>query len=167
MQSNANSCTLSCSVAHVAKVHMLSQNKPPSMGVFRAQCNVQTYYRNRSQPPLFGAMLELLLELPAEVHDSNGLNDSFWSGCATALQQELQWWASPFHTIIVKAGGQRHRLARYCAAWDQPRPESYKCAHLCVCNFCNTSVRHKEQLCSIACEHALRLPRTSTSTKYP
>ena len=44
-----------------------------------------------------------------------------------ALRREHAFWtAAPKQVQIRGADGRLHRLARYCATWDQPRPESHR-----------------------------------------
>ena len=46
-----------------------------------------------------------------------------------ALQQEHAYWNSGAKCVVLtSADGETHTLSRYWAAWDQPRPESYRCA---------------------------------------
>jgi neutral trehalase len=46
-----------------------------------------------------------------------------------ALQQEHAYWSSGAKQVVLtSASGVTHSLSRYWAAWDQPRPESYRCA---------------------------------------
>lgn len=44
-----------------------------------------------------------------------------------ALQREhAHWTTGPKLVVLRGPDGRLHRLSRYWAAWDQPRPESYR-----------------------------------------
>lgn len=48
-----------------------------------------------------------------------------------ALQREHSYWTSGPKLVVLRGpDGRQHRLSRYWADWDQPRPESYRC--VCV-----------------------------------
>jgi Trehalase len=104
--------------AQVHHVHSYTMHSHPGL-----DC-VQAYYLNRSQPPLLGAMLELLLDAQPAVD----LSASFLASAARALQSELLFWTSAQRRVCVQdgSGGRQRHLCRYVAAWSQPRPESFR-----------------------------------------
>jgi neutral trehalase len=81
---------------------------------------MQTYYANRSQPPLLGMMLDLVTDWK--------LDRSFCFDALVALEAEHAYWATEPKGIKVCHDGRVYNLSRYHAAWQCPRPESYKCA---------------------------------------
>ena len=87
---------------------------------------VQTYYLNRSQPPVLAAMVEVYISsVPREQWPTNFVEDAL-----AALQSEHSYWTCAERLVVLTstgARGQQHSLARYNADWTQPRPESYKC----------------------------------------
>jgi len=44
-----------------------------------------------------------------------------------ALLKEHEYWTRPPKLVLIAEGNRVHRLSRYHAAWEQPRPESYRC----------------------------------------
>jgi hypothetical protein len=86
---------------------------------------LQTYYVNRSQPPLFAAMVEQL------VNHSTGENwdADFVLKCVQCLEVEHKYWTSaPKHVSVRDTQGSVHSMVRYFADWTHPRLESYRCA---------------------------------------
>ncbi|KAM7278582.1 hypothetical protein ACFE04_005716 [Oxalis oulophora] len=77
----------------------------------------RAYYTNRSQPPLLSSMVHAIYECTGDVEL-----------VITALPQllkEYNFWNSDIHSVTIKdAEGCEHRLSRYYARWNQPRPES-------------------------------------------
>lgn len=79
------------------------------------------YYTNRSQPPLLSEMVRLLVDHlpPAE---SLELIES----ALPVLLKEHTFWTSEPHVLAIRdRGGKVHRLSRYFAHWNRPRPESH------------------------------------------
>jgi neutral trehalase len=81
---------------------------------------MQTYYANRSQPPLLGAMLDLITDWKED--------RSFCTDGLVALKAEHAYWTTAPKGIQVSHDGNVYNLSRYHAAWQCPRPESYTCA---------------------------------------
>jgi alpha,alpha-trehalase len=79
----------------------------------------RTYYLNRSQPPL-------LARAVAALHAAAPLAPAELARALAALRRERAFWAVPPRGVTVRgAGGALHRLSRYRADWDAPRPESF------------------------------------------
>lgn len=76
----------------------------------------RTYYENRSQPPFLSRMVRAIF---AETGDL-----SLATRALPLLLQEYEFWTSEPHEVVIRDGqGRVHRLSRYGAHWDQPRPE--------------------------------------------
>ncbi|MEW5301860.1 MAG: hypothetical protein WDW36_004690 [Sanguina aurantia] len=82
----------------------------------------RSYYTNRSQPPLLGCMVRAVWEAKG--------GDPSDPLLAAALPQLLachRHWTTGHKVVgVTGSDGQRHGLSRYYAAWDRPRPESYR-----------------------------------------
>jgi alpha,alpha-trehalase len=77
----------------------------------------RTYYLSRSQPPVLGAMVQLVAE-----HDG----PTTYARYLPALEMELGYWNDTVHPTrhrVELAGG--HVLQRYYDQDESPRPESY------------------------------------------
>ncbi|PSC74959.1 putative trehalase [Micractinium conductrix] len=80
---------------------------------------LRSYYLNRSQPPL-------LSQTVAAVHAS-APDLALLARALAALQREHAYWtSSPKAVELQGPDGRTHRLSRYWAATDQPRPEAYR-----------------------------------------
>lgn len=77
----------------------------------------RSYYTNRSQPPLLSSMI-------LEIYQSTG-DLLFVKRSLPYLIKEHDFWSSEIHELKIKdARGQTHKLNRYYAMWNKPRPES-------------------------------------------
>ncbi|CAA7391901.1 unnamed protein product [Spirodela intermedia] len=77
----------------------------------------RAYYTNRSQPPLLSSMI---LEIFEKTGDLQFVKRSFPS-----LLKEHDFWSSEIHELEIKdARGCSHKVNRYYAMWNKPRPES-------------------------------------------
>lgn len=74
------------------------------------------YYEQRSQPPLFSAMMSLYLRYTNDVE--------FLKRNIDALEKELNFWLDS-RTISFNKNGNSYTLLRYHAPSAGPRPESY------------------------------------------
>ena len=83
----------------------------------------RSYYTNRSQPPVLGALL-------AALDDAAALDADLCTEAVPLLVQEWTFWTSGSHDVAIAVpGGQDaavHRLSRYFAHWSSPRPESWR-----------------------------------------
>jgi neutral trehalase len=88
---------------------------------------MQTYYLNRSQPPVLAAMIELyMISVPSRDCPGNLIGNAI-----KALKVEHKFWTLEGRTVKILSEGSaglRHSLTRYCPNMKAPRPESYKCA---------------------------------------
>eukprot|EP00270_Netrium_digitus_P008533 TRINITY_DN2558_c0_g1_i5.p1 TRINITY_DN2558_c0_g1~~TRINITY_DN2558_c0_g1_i5.p1 ORF type:complete len:597 (-),score=60.28 TRINITY_DN2558_c0_g1_i5:501-2291(-) len=75
------------------------------------------YYTNRSQPPLLSEMVRVVYEATED--------KDLLARAIEILQREYKYWTQDPHSVLVAgATGKIHRLSRYYALWDKPRPES-------------------------------------------
>jgi alpha,alpha-trehalase len=83
----------------------------------------RSYYTNRSQPPVLGAIL-------AALDDAFALDAHLCAEAVPLLVQEWRFWTSGSHDVAVAVTGDQpaavHRLSRYFASWCGPRPESWR-----------------------------------------
>ncbi|PRW32561.1 putative trehalase [Chlorella sorokiniana] len=80
--------------------------------------SIRTYYLNRSQPPLYSAMVAIVYEATQDL--------SILRNHLPAILLEHAYWTSPPKQVVaVGPTGQRYNVSRYYARWQQPRPESY------------------------------------------
>jgi len=83
----------------------------------------RSYYLNRSQPPLLSRMV-------MELHSAGCGGVEVLELALPLLCREWQFWTSGAHAVRVRGcSGAVHALSRYCAAWDAPRPESFREDH--------------------------------------
>lgn len=76
------------------------------------------YYENRSQPPLLSMMIRAVYE---KTHDKALLKRAL-----PILLREHAFWTSEPHEVRVRdKNGDEHRLSRFWAHWNSPRPESF------------------------------------------
>lgn len=121
-----------------------------SANLLRFRRCMQTYYTNRSQPPLLGAMVELLHNNAHCV-----LSPEFNSRAVLALTREHEHWSSDAKTVRLRSSdGCVHVLQRYRADWTRPRPESYRC----VRDSRGTAVCARRSVCCLACTRHAALP---------
>lgn len=81
---------------------------------------LQVYYLNRSQPPLFAAMVDIY---STRCETTPG----FKARSLMCIAREYEYWTSSAKgCIIIDAEGKTHLLSRYYANWTRPRPESFK-----------------------------------------
>jgi alpha,alpha-trehalase len=109
----------------------------------------RTYYTNRSQPPLLGAMA-LAVWRAAGCSDAIAraalprllITHRYWTSGTKAVLVRQGQWPSPHGTHHLEDGGAGcccggsgasssssgpiHQLSRYYADWRGPRPESYR-----------------------------------------
>lgn len=86
---------------------------------------LQAYYGNRSQPPLLAAMVDIVRLHPA----AQPLPPDLLPRCIQCLTKEHAYWTKPPKQILIHDSKKRaFALSRYCAAWHEPRPESFRCA---------------------------------------
>ncbi|GAX83830.1 hypothetical protein CEUSTIGMA_g11254.t1 [Chlamydomonas eustigma] len=82
----------------------------------------RTYYVNRSQPPLLSSMVAACYQARAS---KQLLEDAL-----PRLIKEWEYWCEGTcggkAVIVTDDSGKQHRLSRYCADWEEPRPESYR-----------------------------------------
>ncbi|XP_044477018.1 probable trehalase isoform X1 [Mangifera indica] len=77
----------------------------------------RVYYTNRSQPPLLSAMVH---ELYKQTGDLELVRKAL-----PALLKEYQFWNTGIHGVTIQDSRARsHKLSRYYAMWNKPRPES-------------------------------------------
>ncbi|XP_047330419.1 probable trehalase [Impatiens glandulifera] len=77
----------------------------------------RAYYTNRSQPPFLSSMI---YDIYKRTNDKN-----FLKKVLPALIKEHEFWNSGVHAVSIKDGkGRIHKLSRYYAKWNEPRPES-------------------------------------------
>lgn len=78
----------------------------------------RVYYENRSQPPLLSMMVRAVY---AKTRDLSLLKRAL-----PILLKEHAFWTSEPHEVRVRdKRGEEHRLSRFWANWDTPRPESF------------------------------------------
>lgn len=76
------------------------------------------YYENRSQPPLLSMMIRAVY---AKTRDLTLLKRAM-----PILLKEYAFWTSEPHEVRVRDKyGDEHRLSRFWANWNTPRPESF------------------------------------------
>lgn len=75
-----------------------------------------------SQPPLLSHMVAAIYDVS---YDRAFLHDAF-----TALEMEYKYWTGPPKQLSIRASGGPeaaiHRLSRYFADTEEPRPEGYR-----------------------------------------
>ncbi|EPS74727.1 hypothetical protein M569_00029, partial [Genlisea aurea] len=76
----------------------------------------RAYYTNRSQPPLLSSMVVDIFRRTADTE--------LVAKSLPALIQEHRFWTRGFHQVLVDVRGSVHKLSRYYAMWNDPRPES-------------------------------------------
>ncbi|KAJ0106579.1 hypothetical protein Patl1_17459 [Pistacia atlantica] len=77
----------------------------------------RAYYTNRSQPPLLSAMIH-------EIYKRTG-DLKLVRKALPALLKEYQFWNTGIHSVTVQdSQASSHKLSRYYAMWNKPRPES-------------------------------------------
>ncbi|XP_031248812.1 probable trehalase [Pistacia vera] len=77
----------------------------------------RAYYTNRSQPPLLSAMIH-------EIYKRTG-DLKLVIKALPALLKEYQFWNTGIHSVTVQdSQASSHKLSRYYAMWNKPRPES-------------------------------------------
>lgn len=78
----------------------------------------RVYYENRSQPPLLSMMVRAVY--------GNTRNLSLLKRALPVLLKEHAFWTSEPHEVRVRdSSGEEHRLSRFWANWNTPRPESF------------------------------------------
>lgn len=78
------------------------------------------YYLNRSQPPLFAAMVDVY-------QTSCETTQEFKSRALRCITMEYEYWTSGLKgCAILDEHGNVHLLSRYYANTTSPRPESFK-----------------------------------------
>lgn len=81
---------------------------------------LKVYYLNRSQPPLFAAMVDIY-------NTSCDATSEFKARSLRCITREYEYWTTSAKGCnIVDAVGNIHLLSRYYANWTLPRPESFK-----------------------------------------
>ncbi|CAK9233574.1 unnamed protein product [Sphagnum troendelagicum] len=77
----------------------------------------RTYYQNRSQPPLL-SMMVCAIHLEAA-------NLTLVEQALPILRKEYNFWTTEPHEVVIQDHQMnKHRLSRYYAQWNTPRPES-------------------------------------------
>jgi hypothetical protein len=77
----------------------------------------RVYYVQRSQPPLLIPMVDSYVTQTG--------NTTFLKNNINLLEAEFQFWMTN-RTVTVNINGMEYKLARYYAATQGPRPESYR-----------------------------------------
>uniref|UniRef100_A0A7I4FFM8 Trehalase n=1 Tax=Physcomitrium patens TaxID=3218 RepID=A0A7I4FFM8_PHYPA len=76
----------------------------------------RTYYENRSQPPFLSRMVRAIFSETGDL--------GLVARALPILKVEYEFWTTDSHAVSIRDGqGRVHRLSRYIAHWDQPRPE--------------------------------------------
>ncbi|KAJ0049240.1 hypothetical protein Pint_14869 [Pistacia integerrima] len=77
----------------------------------------RAYYTNRSQPPLLSAMIH-------EIYKRTG-DLELVRKALPALLKEYQFWNTGIHSVTIQdSQASSHKLSRYYAMWNKPRPEA-------------------------------------------
>lgn len=90
----------------------------------------RTYYLNRSQPPLLSEMVRIV---SAALQSTDPRRSELLARALPALLTEHAYWTRGPKRVVFEgidialpgSGSLSVSLARYWAAWDGPRPESY------------------------------------------
>lgn len=77
----------------------------------------RVYYVQRSQPPLLIPMVDSYVTQTSNI--------TFLRNNINLLEAEFQFWMTN-RTVTVNKNGKKYKLARYYAASQGPRPESYR-----------------------------------------
>ncbi|XP_073387145.1 probable trehalase [Physcomitrium patens] len=76
----------------------------------------RTYYENRSQPPFLSRMVRAIFSATDDL--------KLATRALPLLLVEHDFWVTGSHVVTIRdSQGRDHRLSRYSAHWDQPRPE--------------------------------------------
>ncbi|KAJ0106586.1 hypothetical protein Patl1_17456 [Pistacia atlantica] len=76
----------------------------------------RAYYTNRSEPPLLTAMVH-------EIYKRTG-DLELVRKALPALLKEYRFWNTGIHSVTIQDRASSHKLSRYYAMWNKPRPES-------------------------------------------
>ncbi|CAK9876863.1 unnamed protein product [Sphagnum jensenii] len=77
----------------------------------------RTYYENRSQPPLLSRMVRAVYSESADL--------TLVEQALPVLFKEHNFWTTEPHEVVIQDSQKnKHRLSRYYANWNSPRPES-------------------------------------------
>lgn len=102
--------------------------------------------------------MHLLPQMVAALHAA-APDEALLLRALAAFRQEHNYWMSGAKEVALRgADGRTYRLARYHAAWDKPRPESYRQGWLAA----GLPSRHAPA-CLVRC-WLLGLPARSPST---
>ncbi|KAG0555208.1 hypothetical protein KC19_12G152100 [Ceratodon purpureus] len=76
----------------------------------------RTYYENRSQPPFLGRMVRAVFFATGDLSLAN-------RALPLLLEEYKFWTRDPYQVVVRDVQGREHKLSRYSALWDKPRPE--------------------------------------------
>jgi alpha,alpha-trehalase len=83
----------------------------------------RVYYVQRSQPPLLIPMVDSYVTQTSNI--------TFLRNNIDLLEAEFQFWMTN-RTVTVNKNGREYKLARYYAATQGPRPESYRYVYVTI-----------------------------------